>query len=191
MQTSYSENIHGENEAVGMTRYNNSMRAAHENNRWDGPADMLDRFNADGVDLSRYGNEPGGHSFSRYRGQPRTASGRFKRMRFSQEMEHEKEQLAPVLAEVYGYDHLKECAIKEASELIKAATEGDEYTMVKEFSELCVIMKAFSELLPESIEERAGEEAVNYYKRKMEFAHFGHEQHPFDEYMRRSRRYFE
>jgi hypothetical protein len=189
MQTSYNESMHGGNEAVGMTRYgHNSMRVSHEGNGWDHAEGMLERFNADGIDMNRYGNEPGGYSYSRYRGQPRTASGRFKRMRFSQELEREKEELAPVLAEMYGYGELKECAIKEASELIKAASEGDEYAMFKEFYELCVIMKAFAELIPEEIEERAAEEAVEYYSRKVEHAHYGHERHPFDEFMRRSRR---
>lgn len=189
MHTSYNESMHGGNEAVGMTRYGDStMRTAHEGNNWDGAGEMLDRFKADGIEMHRYGNEPGGHSYSRYRGQPRTASGRFRRMRFSHELEKEKEELAPVLAEMYGYDHLKDCAIKEASEVIKAATEGDEYAMLKEFSELCVIMKAFAELIPEDIEERAAEEAVEYYSRKAEHAHYGHEQHPFGDFMRRSRR---
>ena len=171
MENSYNESMH------------NSMRAAHENN-WDGPAEMVDRFRADGIDMNRYGGE---RSF--YRGQPRTASGRFKRMRFSQEMEHEKEKIAPELAEMYGFDHLKECAIKEASELIKAATEGDEYAMFKEFAELCVIMKALEEEMPEGLPESAGVEAIEYYKRKIGHSRFGHERHPFEEAMRCSRRY--
>lgn len=184
MENSYNESMHNGGEMGGMTRYHhNSMRAAHENN-WDGPAEMVDRFRADGIDMNRYGGE---RSF--YRGQPRTASGRFKRMRFSQEMEHEKEMIAPELAEMYGFDNLKECAIKEASELIKAATEGDEYAMFKEFAELCVIMKALEEEMPEGLPESAGVEAVEYYKRKIGHSRFGHERHPFEEAMRCSRRY--
>ena len=50
-------------------------------------------------------------------------------------------------------------------------------------------MKAFAELLPEEMEERAAEEAVEYYKRKAGHSRFGHERHPFEEAMRCSRRY--
>lgn len=184
MQTSsYKESMLRGNESAGMSA---PMRLAHDGTGWDHAEGMVERFNADGIELHRYGNEPG--EYSRYRGQPRTATGRFKRMRFSHELEREKEMLAPELAEAYGYDELKECAIKEASELIKAATEGDEYAMFKEFGELCVIMKALEEDAPEGLPESAAEEAVEYYSRKVEHVRCGHEKHPFNEFMRRSRR---
>ena len=184
---SYNESMRNSNEMNGMSRYgHNSMRLAHEGNGWDHAEGMMERFDADGIEMHRYGNES--HGYSRFRGQPRTASGRFKRMRFSQELEREKEMLAPELAEAYGFDELKECAIKEASELIKAATVGDEYAMFKEFGELCVIMKALEEEAPEGLPESAAEEAVEYYSRKVEHSRCGREKHPFGDYMRRSRR---
>ena len=153
-------------------------RAAREEQGWDSLGNMTENF----AGSVRYGNDPGGYSYSRYSGQPRTASGRFRRMRFSHEMEREKEELAPMLAHSFGYDELKDKAIKEASEIIKAATECDEYAMLKEFAELCIVMKAFAEILPEGMEEAAVEEAIEYYSHKV-----GKEVHPFAEYMRRSR----
>lgn len=110
------------------------------------------------------------HERMRYRGQPRTSSGRFKRVRFGHEHDCEsmKEKIGCALSESYDQDWLIEKAIKEASEFIQCAAEGDEYEMFKEFAELCILMKAVAEFMPEELEEKACSKALEYYAKKVE-----------------------
>ena len=85
-------------------------------------------------------------------------------------------------------DWLIEKAIKEASEFIQRATDGDEYEMFKEFAELCILMKAVAEFMPEELEEKACEKALEYYSRKVEGKDYGNPL--LDEYSRRNRMYY-
>lgn len=103
----------------------------------------------------------------RYRGQPRTASGRFK-SRYGHDCEHVKERIGCELAETHGKEWLIEKATKEAGEFIKAAADRDEYQMFREFAELCIVMKGVAEFIPEELEEQACEKALEYYSRKAE-----------------------
>lgn len=104
----------------------------------------------------------------RYRGQPRTASGRFRRMRYGHDCESVKERIGGELAESHGKEWLIEKATKEAGEFIKAAADRDEYQMFREFAELCIVMKGVAEFLPEELEEQACEKALEYYSKKAE-----------------------
>ena len=121
----------------------------------------------------------------RYRGQPRTASGRFKRMRYGHDCEHVKERIGAELAESHDQDWLIEKAIKEAGEFIKAAADRDEYEMFKEFAELCILMKGVAEFIPEELEEQACEKALEYYAKKAE--HMRYSNPLLDEYSRMNR----
>jgi phosphoribosyl-ATP pyrophosphohydrolase len=112
---------------------------------------------------------------SRYRGQPRTSSGRFKRMRFAETFETDKEQLAAMIAEEYEPEEIAEKIVKEASEVITAASSEKIYDMFKEFAELAIVMCAFAEHLPEEMVNAAGEEALEYWQRKVgHSARYGH-----------------
>lgn len=126
----------------------------------------------------------------RYRGQPRTSSGRFKRVRFGRERdcEMEKEEVGAALAHSHGREWMIEKAIEEASEFITAATKDDEYKMFKEFCELCVLMKGVAEFVPAEIEERACEKALEYYSRKAEMMRYSNPL--LDEYSRRNYRMY-
>ena len=123
----------------------------------------------------------------RYRGQPRTSSGRFKRVRFGHDSEHVKERIGCELAETHGQGWLIEKAIKEAGEFIKAAADQDEYQMFREFCELCIVMKGVAEFVPAELEEQACEKALEYYSKKAEQMRYSNPL--LDEYHRRARMY--
>ncbi len=132
-------------------------------------------------------HDTSGPEHIRYRGQPRTASGRFKRVRYGHDYESVKERLGSELAETHGQEWLIEKAIKEAGEFIKAAADQDEYEMFKEFAELCIVMKGVAEFLPEELEEQACEKALEYYSKKAEQMRYSNPL--LDEYHRRARMY--
>ena len=135
-----------------------------------------------------------GQGFMRYRGQPRTSTGRFKKVRYSHNafggMEREKEEVGSMLAENFDKDWLLEKAVKEAGEFITAVAKEDEYEMFKEFCELCVLMKGVGEFVPEELEEQACDQAITDYAKKANSRHGGEESeyhHPMlDEYNRMS-----
>jgi hypothetical protein len=127
-------------------------------------------------------NEP---EHMRYRGQPRTASGRFRRMRFGHDCEAVKERIGAELAENHGKEWLIDKAVKEAGEFVKAAADGDEYQMFREFCELCIVMKGVAEFIPAELEEQACEKALEYYAKKAESVRYSNPL--LDEYSRRNR----
>lgn len=108
----------------------------------------------------------GAHEMSRYRGQPRNAMGQYKRARFSETFEDDKEHLASIIAEECEPEELAEKIVKEASEVITAATSRKIYDMFKEFAELAILICAFAENLPDEMVNAAGDEAVEYWQRK-------------------------
>lgn len=109
------------------------------------------------------------HDHSYYRGQPRTASGRFRRMmRYSREFEDGKEKIAEELSGMYEPQELLEKAVKEASEFITYATSGKPFEAMKEYAELAILVCAIQEHLPEDVTAAAEEEALEYYERKVE-----------------------
>ena len=187
MDGNYNENNMNGNEMRnasgndgGMMRYGNTgmsnRRARHsgEEGPWEVIAEMVAPF------INHYDGEDVRYS----RNQPRTSTGRFKRMRYSHELEGEKEEVAMQLAREFGREELLDKAIKEASELIKCASENKTYEVLREFSELCIVVKAFAEFVPEDLEEQACEEALDYYARKAGRS----DENPLEEYARRGRR---
>lgn len=144
--------------------------------RYDAPHEF-------GAKMNRYANRAGespwmvvaeifsgmgkhGGEMSRYRGQPRNSMGRFKRMRFAETFEDDKEHLASIIAEECEPEELAEKIIKEASEVITAASSEKIYDIFKEFAELAIVICAFAEHLPEEMVNAAGEEAIEYWQRK-------------------------
>ena len=130
-----------------------------------------------------------GHEHSRYRGQPRTSSGRFKsRYGRHSDIESGKEEVGAMLAHTHGREWIIEKAIKEASEFIQAATKEDEYEMFKEFSELCILMQGAAEFIPADLEEEACRKALEYYSRKAETMRYSNPL--LDEYARMNRMHY-
>ena len=170
--------------------------AHHPGEAWNALADFAKKFMEEYYpedeemhrSYHRYAYDEPEHA--RYRGQPRTSTGRFKSMRYSHEheaCEMDKREIGSMLAHTHGRDWMIEKAIKEASEFIAAASKEDEYEMFKEFCELCVIMKGFAEFVPAELEEQACEKALAYYAKKAE--HMRYSNPLLDEYSRRSRMY--
>lgn len=163
-----------------MERYEDGMTAPRhyveggEVVRYDAPHEFgakMNRYSHKGespwtVVAEIFDGSEGAREFSRYRGQPRNSMGRFKRMRFSETFEDDKEYLASTIAEECEPDEILEHATKEASQLITAATSGKVYDMFKEFAELAILVCAFAEHLPEEMVNAAGEEAIEYWQRK-------------------------
>ena len=113
--------------------------------------------------------------FSRYRGQPRRRNGQFMRSRLNispREMEM-KEELGRRLMEQYGPEWICEKITGEAGELIQAVSKHDKYEMMKEFSELCILMAGMESELSEDMIEEACRQAGEYYMRKLQGG--GHE----------------
>lgn len=183
------ENYHG-NYAEGMTTRGNtdSYLPEHEgmNNhhsyRSDAstPWEMFAEFS--GTINNRRSEHHDGHSF--YRGQPRTASGRFRRnmMRRSYEFEESKERVAGMLAEKFDPEYLLDRAIKEAGEFVTYAASGKPFEAMKEFAELAILVCAISEHLPEDLTEAAEMEALEYYERKVEHHRYSHKGNPLYDY---------
>lgn len=166
-----------------MDRYEDGMTAPRhyvesgDMVRYDAPHEF-------GTKMNRYANRAGespwmvvaeifggmgkhGSEMSRYRGQPRNSMGRFKRMRFAETFEDDKDRIAGMLAEECEPEELVERIVKEASEVITAASSEKIYDMFKEFAELAIVMCAFAEHLPEEMVNAAGEEALEYWNRKV------------------------
>ena len=164
--------------------------AKHSGEAWNALADFakkfMDEYYPEDEEMHRSYHRYAGDEIEheRYRGQPRTSSGRFKRMRYSHERdcEMDKEEIGSMLAHTHGREWMIEKAIKEASEFIAAASKEDEYEMFKEFCELCVIMKGFAEFVPAELEEQACEKALSYYAKKAE--HIRYSNPLLDEYAR-------
>ena len=144
-----------------MDRYEDGMTAPRhyvesgDMVRYDAPHEF-------GTKMNRYANRAGespwmvvaeifggmgkhGGEMSRYRGQPRNSMGRFKRMRFAETFEDDKERIAGMLAEECEPEELAEKIVKEASEVITAASSEKIYDMFKEFAELAIVICAFAD----------------------------------------------
>lgn len=119
-----------------------------------------------------------------YRGQPRSANGRFRHMR-GHDCESTKERVGAELAQSHDMEWLIEKAVKEAGEFVKAAADRDEYQMFREFAELCIVMKGVAEYIPAELEEQACEKALEYYSKKAE--HMRYSNPLLDEYSRMNR----
>ena len=103
-----------------------------------------------------------GHMRERYSGM---------KMRYSSEANEAKERIGEMIGHELDEGEIKCLIIKEASSLIKKLSESEDYGAVKEFNELCMVMKAYSNMLPEDVEERAKEEAISGYSRMFSERH--------------------
>lgn len=178
------ENYHG-NYAEGMTTRGNTdsylprengLLGHHRSRRSDAstPWEMFAEFSGT-INNRRSESDwnEGEHMF--YRGQPRTASGRYRRMmRRSRQFEENKEHIADMLAEQCDPESLLDKAIKEAGEFVTYAASGKPFEAMKEFAELAILVCAISEHLPEDLTEAAEMEALDYYERKIEHSRYGH-----------------
>ena len=80
-----------------------------------------------------------------------------------EEMDSAKERLGMMLGRTLSEDDIKCLICKEAASIIKRICKDESFEAMKEFSELCIAMKAYSELLPEDLEIQAKEEAISKY----------------------------
>lgn len=80
-----------------------------------------------------------------------------------EEMDSAKERLGVMLGRTLSEDDIKCLICKEAASIIKRICKDEAFEAMKEFSELCIAMKAYSELLPEELEIQAKEEAIGKY----------------------------
>ena len=202
-----NDNKHYGNYAEGMTTHANSdsylvpggdmirsMHGFHRNRRSNdasAPWEMFAEFSGT-INNRRAGEyDHAEHSF--YRGQPRTASGRYRRsmMRYSHEFEEGKERVAGMLAEECEPEDLLDKAIKEAGEFVTYAASGKPFEAMKEFAELAILACAIAEHLPEDLTEAAEMEALEYYERKVDHGRrsYAHEDNPLADFGRRSYRY--
>ena len=90
-----------------------------------------------------------------------------RRSRYASEdkMHEAKERIGEIVGHELDDEEIKCLIIKEAASLIKKISECEDYEALKEFNELCMAMKGYSENLPEELEEQAKEEAISGYAR--------------------------
>lgn len=170
---------------------NNEMRRMYRSDA-SSPWEMFAEFSGT-LNNRRSHTDDDWEDHAYYRGQPRTASGRFRRMmRYSHEFEEGKKRVAGELAEICQPDELLEKAIKEAGEFITYAASGKAFEAMKEFAELAILVCAVAEYLPEDVTEAAEMEALEYYERKVEHGRYsgshhyrGDDHNPLADYGRR------
>ena len=84
----------------------------------------------------------------------------------SEERIHEaKEKIGEAIGYELDDEEIKCLIVKEAASLIKKISECEPYEAIKEFNELCMAMKGYSENQPEELEEQAKQEAISGYAR--------------------------
>lgn len=114
-----------------------------------------------GFNGARY-SDNGASSYRGYGSMSRRSYGR--RSGFSKEsMEEAKEYLGETLGRTLSEDDLKCLITKEAASVIKRLCKDEPFEAVKEFTEMCIAMKAYTETLPIELEEQAKEEAIGKY----------------------------
>lgn len=143
--------------------------------RYDGDYDR--NYRGEGMYRGGEYSRPMDHysgDFSRYRGQPRRRNGQFKsRLSISPREMEMKEELGRRLMEQYGPEWICEKITGEAGELIQAVSKHDKYEMMKEFSELCILMAGMESELSEDMIEEACHQAGEYYMRKLQGSNEG------------------
>lgn len=151
----YSDARYSDSRSQGM---NNSSRRGYArrleyNERGMGGYPANREYNSD----YGYDHESGMDSSFRSRRRSRYAS---------EDRIHEaKERIGQVVGHELDDEEIKCLIIKEAASLIKKISECEDYEALKEFNELCMAMKGYSENLPEELEEQAKEEAISGYAR--------------------------
>lgn len=171
--------------------YGHSRRSHDAATPWEMYAEFTGTINN-----RRSGEYDDGGERSFYRGQPRTASGKFRRsmMRSSREFEMGKEEVAGILAGQCEPEELLDKAIKEAGEFVTYAASGKPFEAMKEFAELAILVCAIAEYLPDELTEAAEMEALEYYERKVDHhsrrSYHGYSSNPLSDYNRRNYRHY-
>lgn len=111
--------------------------------------------------------------------QKRNAKGQYTRISISPEDMARKEELGRTLMEQYGPEWVFEKITKEASELIGAVSKRDKYEMMKEFSELCILMAGMESEVSEEMITEACNQASEYYMKKISSPHRRREPHGY------------
>lgn len=95
--------------------------------------------------------------------------------RSGERMEQYKEHLADMMGQSLTEDDIKCLIVKEAASMIKRICKDEPFEAMKEFTELCIGMKAYAGTMPEDLEEQAKEEAIGKYVEM--FSRYGGEHH--------------
>lgn len=175
METSfYSEDYrrgsddNGMMQALGMTRYGRNRKAGEmeSGEAWMTFGEILSML----LDQSksRYGHRRESEAdrlLGRYRGQPRTSTGRFRKAD-THHLDAIKEEISADLAEAWDMPQIAKRAVREGAELIEALERGEDFEAVKEFAELCILMKAVMEEISPEVVEEAEMEAIEYWEKK-------------------------
>lgn len=105
----------------------------------------------------RYSDNSHGYNGGNYPHYTRRSHGGMERL------EEYKERLGEMLGQTMTEDDIKCLICKEAASLIKKICKDEAFEAFREFSELCIGMKAYAEQYPADLEEQAKEEAIGKY----------------------------
>jgi phosphoribosyl-ATP pyrophosphohydrolase len=123
-------------------------------------------YRYDGYDRGSSSYRSNQYDYGR-RNQRRNSRGQYTRISISPEEMEMKEELGRKLMEQYGPEWVFEKITSEASELIGAVSKHDKYEMMKEFSELCILMAGMESEMSEEMIEEACRQASDYYMKKV------------------------
>ena len=91
----------------------------------------------------------------------------YSRYSYDEEICKAKERIGEAIGHNLDDEEIKCMIVKEAASLIKKISECKPYEAMKEFEELCMAMKGYSENHPEELEEQAKQEAISGYARML------------------------
>lgn len=83
--------------------------------------------------------------------------------RSGERLDQYKEQLGELMGQSLTEEDIKCLIVKEAASMIKRICKDEPFEAMKEFTELCIGMKAYAGMMPEDLEEQAKEEAIGKY----------------------------
>lgn len=81
-----------------------------------------------------------------------------------------KERLGEIIGQSLSESDIKCLICREAGNLINKICKDESYDAVKEFTELCMAMKGYTQMLPEELEMQAKEEAISKYAEMLEYS---------------------
>ena len=163
-----ADGVHNDGEAAHYSggRYSDSRSLGMENSSRRGYARRLE-YNERGLGgypaNLRYNPD---YDYDRDSGRDSSYRSRRRSRYSSEDRIHEaKERIGEVLGHELDDEEIKSLIVKEAASLIKKISECEPYEAMKEFEELCMVMKGYSENHPEELEEQAKQEAISGYAR--------------------------
>ncbi len=81
-----------------------------------------------------------------------------------------KERLGEIIGQSLSESDIKCLICREAGNLINKICKDESFDAVKEFTELCMAMKGYTQMLPEELEMQAKEEAISKYAEMLEYS---------------------